>query len=105
MIKRIWRGWTTPDNADAYEALLNTTIAPGIAARHIDGHASTEIYRRRDPDTDEVEFVTIMTFDSWESIEAFAGGDGRGSVVPDAARALLTRFDEHSAHYDLRGSH
>ena len=49
--------------------------------------------------------MTIMTFDDWQAVETFAGGDGRGSVVPDAARALLVRFDDHSAHYELRGSH
>ena len=52
MIKRIWRGWTSVDNADEYEQLLNTTIVPGITARCIAGHRGTEILRERDPEGD-----------------------------------------------------
>ena len=53
----------------------------------------------------EVRFVTVMTFDDWEAVRGFAGGDGRGSVVPPQARALLSRFDEHSAHFEVVGDH
>jgi hypothetical protein len=105
MIKRIWRGWTSVDNADEYEQLLNTTIVPGITARRIAGHRGTEILRERDPDGTEVQFVTIMTFEDWDAVREFAGGDGHGSVVPPQARALLSRFDEHSAHFDVAGDH
>ena len=105
MIKRIWRGWTSVENADAYERLLNTTVVPGITARHIAGLRGTEVLRDRDPEGAEVQFVTIMTFDDWEAVREFAGGDGHGSVVPPQARALLSRFDEHSAHFDVVGHH
>ena len=105
MIKRIWRGWTSVENADAYERLLNTTVVPGITARHIAGHRGTEVLRGRDPEGAEVQFVTIMTFDDWAAVREFAGGDGHGSVVPPQARALLSRFDEHSAHFDVVGDH
>ena len=105
MIKRVWRGWASMANADEYEHLLNTTIVPGITARRIAGHRGTEILRERDPEGTEVQFVTIMTFASWEAVREFAGGDGRGSVVPARARALLSRFDEHSAHFDVVGDH
>jgi len=33
MIGRIWHGWTTPANADAYEALLKSEIFVGIRDR------------------------------------------------------------------------
>ena len=105
MIKRIWRGWTSVDNADDYEQLLNTMIVPGITARRIAGHLGTEILRERNPEAAEVQFVTIMTFDGWDAVREFAGGDGHGSVVPAQARALLSRFDEHSAHFDVAGDH
>ncbi|MAT04286.1 MAG: antibiotic biosynthesis monooxygenase [Acidimicrobiaceae bacterium] len=100
-VVRIWRGWTTPDNADTYEALLTTTIVPGIASRRIPGHRSTEILRlgSSDSESGEVEFMTIMTFDDWNAVVEFAGGDGTPSVVPHAARAVLSRFDEYSRHY------
>ncbi len=105
MIKRIWRGWTSPENADAYEQLLNTTIVPGITSRRIAGHRGTEILRERDPSGTEVQFVTIMTFDGWDAVREFAGGDGHDSVVPPQARALLSRFDTHSAHFHVAGDH
>ena len=105
MFKRIWRGWASVDNADEYEQLLNTTIVHGITARRIAGHLGTEILRERHPEGAEVQFVTIMTFDGWDAVRKFAGGDGRGSVVPPQARALLSRFDEHSAHFDVVGEH
>lgn len=43
-----------------------------------------------------------MTFDDWPAVERFAGQDAAASVVPPAARALLTRYDERSQHYELR---
>lgn len=105
MIKRVWRGWTSVDSADEYQRLLDTTIVPGITARRIAGHRGTEILRERDPSGSEVEFMTIMTFDDWDAVREFAGGDGHGSVVPAQARALLSRFDEHSAHFDVVADH
>ena len=100
MICRIWHGWTTPGDADAYEHLLRTEIFRGIAARGIPGYRGIELLRRETGDT--VEFVTLMWFDSLESVRAFAGADYEVAVVPPAARALLQRFDARSAHYEVR---
>ncbi len=99
MIARIWHGWTTPGNADAYERLLREEILPGIAER--DGCLGAHLLRRRpDESGEEVEFVTITWFDSMEAVRAFSHDGARGAVVPPAARAVLKRFDERSAHYD-----
>ncbi|MFW6088715.1 MAG: antibiotic biosynthesis monooxygenase [Gemmatimonadota bacterium] len=100
MIKRIWHGWTTPPNADRYEALLREEIFPGIADRGIDGYRGLELLRREDGD--EVEFVTIMSFDSMAAVVEFAGRDHEASYVPPKARAVLSRFDERSQHYEVR---
>jgi len=100
MICRIWRGWTTPANADAYERLLRTEIFHGIAERRIPGYHGIELLRR--PADGSVEFVTLMWFDSLEAVRAFAGADYETAVVPPAARALLQRFDARSAHYEVR---
>ena len=97
MISRIWHGWTTPANADAYEALLVTTIIPSITARKIRGYAGIRVDRRNAGD--EVEFVTTMFFDSQDAIREFAGPTSFESVVPPSARALLAHFDAHSTHY------
>jgi antibiotic biosynthesis monooxygenase (ABM) superfamily enzyme len=102
MIVRLWRGWTTPANADAYERLLREEIFRGIALREIAGYRGIELLRR--PAGGEVEFVTIMRFDSLDAVRAFAGADYEVAVVPPAARELLSRFDARSAHYELRES-
>ena len=98
MIIRIWHGWTAPQNADAYEALLENRVIPSIEARGIDGLEGPFVIRRAVGD--EVEFVAVMTFRDERAVTEFGGADG-ASVVPPAARELLTRFDDHSAHYDL----
>ena len=100
MICRIWHGWTSPANADAYERLLRTEIFHSIAARGIRGYQGIELLRR--PAADSVEFVKLMWFESLDAVRAFAGPDYEVAIVPPAARALLERFDGRSAHYEVR---
>jgi hypothetical protein len=100
MICRVWHGWTSPANADAYEALLRTEIFRGIAGRGIAGFRGIELLRR--DETDAVEFATLMWFDSLDDVRSFAGEHYATAVVPPKARALLQRFDAESAHYDVR---
>jgi antibiotic biosynthesis monooxygenase (ABM) superfamily enzyme len=100
MISRIWHGWTTPENADRYESLLKTEIFPGILARKIAGFRRIELLRR--VLEREVEFITVMRFESWESVKEFAGDHLDHAVVPPKARALLARFDDRSQHYEVR---
>jgi heme-degrading monooxygenase HmoA len=101
MIARLWRGWTTPANADAYERLLREEIFPGIAAKHVPGYRSIQLLRRP-VSAEETEFVTIMRFDSMEAVKQFAGDDYERAYVPARARELLSRFDERSHHYQIR---
>ena len=97
-IKRVWHGWTTPGNADAYQQLLHDEIFPGIEAKNIPGYQRIELFRR---DLEgEVEFVTIMTFDSLQNVIDFQGGDYTRCYVPDAAQKVLKRWDQYSTHYD-----
>jgi antibiotic biosynthesis monooxygenase (ABM) superfamily enzyme len=98
MIVRIWRGWTTPANAAAYENILRDEVFPGIRARGIAGFRDITLGRR--DLGDEVEFVTIMRFDSIADVIAFAGEEYTKAVVPPHARAVLSRFDAESAHYE-----
>ncbi len=98
-IKRIWHGWTTPENADTYESLLREEVSVGIEAMKIGGLRRFEMLRRALPD--EVEFVTIMEFDDIAAVKSFVGEDYEQCYVPAAARAVLKRFDQRSAHYDL----
>jgi len=102
MISRVWRGWTTPANADAYEALLLGTILPGIRARATAGYLGVRVDRREIRLAEaEVEFVTTMLFESLDDVVAFAGEAYATAVVPATARALLRRFDPESAHYQV----
>lgn len=100
MIGRIWYGWTAPENADAYESLLENEIFKGIENRRIPGYQGIQLFRRSLGE--EVEFVTVMWFDSLEAVRAFAGEDHELAVVPPAARALLARFNERAHHYEIR---
>ena len=100
MISRIWHGWTTPGNADKYEALLKDEIFVGIQSRQVQGFKGIQLLRREV--AQEIEFVTIMLFDSLDSIREFAGEDYEVAVVPEKARAVLSRYDERSQHYEIR---
>ncbi len=100
MIGRIWHGWTTPANADTYEALLKEEIFAGIVGRRIPGFRSIQLMRRQAGA--EVEFVTFMLFDSLDAVREFAGADYEAAVVPPKARAVLARFDARSQHYEIR---
>lgn len=99
MICRLWRGWTTPGDADAYEAVVRGEVIPGIEARRIPGFQHIDLMRREAGH--EVEFVTLMWFDDLDAIKAFMGEEYDLAHVPDAAQAVLARFDERSAHYEV----
>ena len=68
-ITRMWRGWTAPENADAYERFLLEELFPSM--REIPGFRGADVLRRRDGD--EVAFVTLTRFDSLDAVRAFAG--------------------------------
>jgi hypothetical protein len=91
MIGRIWHGYTTLINADAYEELLKSEIFSSIRGRNILGFQEIQLFRRNLER--EVEFITIMWFDSIEAVRVFAGANYQAAVVPPKARALLSHFD------------
>jgi len=100
MICRIWHGWTTHQNADSYETLLKEEIFLGILNRRISGFKGIQLLRRQVEE--ETEFITLMTFDSLESVREFAGQEYEQAIVPEKARALLSRFDQRSKHYEIK---
>ncbi len=100
MIVRVWHGWTSLARADAYETLLREEIFLGIRNRRIAGFRGIQLLRRTV--SAEVEFVTIMTFDSLDAVREFAGQDYELAVVPPKAQALLSRYDQRSQHYQVR---
>ena len=99
MICRVWRGWTTKDNADAYERVVRGEVIPGIEARRISGFRSIDLVRReRDHD---VEFMTLMWFYTIDSVKAFMGADYETAHVPQQAQAVLADFEKRSVHYEV----
>ena len=99
MIARIWHGWTLPENADEYEAMIKEEIFAGIRSREIRGLIDLRLLRR---DIDgEAEFITIMNFHSMEAVREFAGEDYERSVVYPDAKRLFTRYDDRSQHYEV----
>ena len=99
MIARIWHGWTKSADAKAYEDMLRDEIFPSIAARNIKGYGGAELFIHQD--ADEVEFVTLLRFDSMDAVKDFAGSDEGKPVIYPKAEALITRMDEHSRHYRI----
>ena len=96
---RLWRGWTTPENAGAYERTVRTEVIPAIEARKIPGFQHIDLMKR--DLGNEVEFLTCMWFDSIDSIKAFTGEDYAVSHVPAATQAVLSRFDAWAAHFEV----
>ena len=99
MICRLWCGWTTPENADSYERIVRGEVIPGIEARKIPGFRHIDLMKRNCGN--EIEFQTLMWFDSLDSIKAFMGEDYSVSHVPPNARAVLSRFDGRAAHFEV----
>ncbi|MCD1647267.1 antibiotic biosynthesis monooxygenase family protein [Marinobacter adhaerens] len=98
-IKRIWHGWTTLENANHYERLLDSEVFPGIEAKAIPGYLGIELLRRNLDQ--EVEFITVMTFESLDDVKAFQGEDYSRAYIPARARDLLKRWDDASSHYEV----
>ena len=99
MIARIWHGWTKPVDAPVYEQMLRNEIFPGIARRNIPGYHGAELFIREDGD--EVEFVTLLRFESMAAVKEFAGADEGRPVIYPKAEPLLVRMDERSQHYRI----
>lgn len=99
MIARIWHGYATPENADTYFKILTTEVIPGIADMKLPGYRSIQVLRRKL--RGEIEFITIMWFNSLENIKSFTGEDYEVAHVPASAREVLKRFDARSQHYEV----
>jgi len=102
MIARVWHGYTKLDHADAYEAQLKPELLPGIGEKQ--GYKGSYLLRRELGD--EVEFITILLFDSLDAIKAAAGHeDYEAAIIPEERRQHLAHFDAVSAHYEVKATH
>lgn len=98
MIARLWRGWTAPAAADAYEQFVRTVVLSELQAHA--GYLGGYVLRRDGPD--EVEFQTLFLFVSDDAVHSFAGPEADVARVPSEARALLSHYDETVTHYLVR---
>ncbi|SRR6266511_5172512 len=88
MVARIWRGWTSTEDADAYVEYLEQTGIP--AYRATPGNRGAFILPRADGE--RVEFLTLSFWDSLDSIKAFAGEPvDRAVFYPEDDRFLVDR--------------
>lgn len=100
-VARIWRGWTSIENADAYQAVAENEVFPAIIERGIPGLVSAQVMRSDDAVDGEVEFTTIIWFDTLDSVKGFMGENYRQAHIPDNARAVLKRFESEAKHLHL----
>jgi len=98
VIARIWKGWTTHDNARAYEELFKNTVLPKVT-QAVDGYISANLLRRETEDN--VEFTTIFWFQSLEAVKRFAGPNFEQAVVPEQVKALMSHYKEIVHHHDV----
>ena len=97
MIARVWRGYAKPEHADSYEAMLKPELLPGIST--VEGYKGSYLLRRMAGG--EVEFITIILWDSIDAVKKVAGPDYETAVIPQERRQYLSRFDDKAAHYDI----
>ena len=98
MIARVWKGWTTPENADAYERLLREVVYPEL--RGIKGHLGGYILRK---DSEiESEFIALNLFESLDAVKAFAGPEYDVPVFEPEARRLLAKVEPLAHHFDVK---
>jgi len=98
MIARVWRGWTSIENADTYERLLREQVLPSL--KQIDGYRGGYILRQEG--NDEVEFVVMNLFESLEAVRAFAGPEYTIPVFEPEARQLLSKVEPIARHYEVK---
>jgi heme-degrading monooxygenase HmoA len=97
VVARIWHGYTKPEHADAYESMLKPELLPGISKAK--GYEGSYLLRREAGA--EVEFITVMLWDSIDAIRASAGPDYETAVIPEERRKYLSRHDAKAAHYEI----
>jgi heme-degrading monooxygenase HmoA len=97
-IVRIWGGFGTAAGVERYcREHFPNSVLPHL--RSIDGFIEVKVMTRKG--RDETEVVVATTWESIDSVKAFAGNDYQKAVVEPVVRELLNRFDERVAHFTV----
>ena len=100
MICRMWRGWTAPDHADAYERYLTGELFPRLQTE-LTGQGYRGYHLLRLEKASETEFVTLVWFESLAAVQSFAGANYERPVISEKARGWLAHYAERCEHYEL----
>ena len=97
MIARLWRGWAHPDQADEYQRHYEDEVSVHLTGVH--GFRGARLLRK--VEGDEVAFISIAFFTSMQAVRGFAGSHPEQAVVEEAARRILSRWDEQVTHHEV----
>ena len=101
-VARIWRGWTSLEDAEKLEHILRKEAIPSIEVNKPSGLKGIELLTMNIGN--EVMFTTIMYFDTIESIKAFAGNDYSKAHIDPAVRPMLKKYDQIVEHHIVKES-
>jgi hypothetical protein len=100
MICRVWHGWTMASQADAYDHYLRNELFPRVE-RELGEAGYRGFHVMRLERESEVEFVTLVWFESLDAVRSFAGRSYEVPVLSTKARSLLSHYDERVEHFEL----
>ena len=93
----MWRSTARREMSDAYLGYFRET---GLREyRATPGNRSVTVLQR--PVNDGIEWLIVTTWDTWDAIRAFAGGEpDRAVFYPDDARYFVA-LDDRVEHYEV----
>jgi heme-degrading monooxygenase HmoA len=97
MIARTWRGWASASAADRYQRHYETEVVTHL--RETPGFRGARLLRH--DDGAQVVFTSVTFFAGMDDVRAFAGDDPGRAVVEEAARRVLTRWDDRVTHHEV----
>ena len=100
MICRIWHGWTSHDDADAFENVLKSEVIAPLHAKGVAGFHGVQTLRLAL--LGQTEFINMAWFDDMDAVRQLAGEQYEQPILTENARALLRRSDRTTQHNEVR---
>jgi heme-degrading monooxygenase HmoA len=99
MIIRMWHGRVRHNDAHAYREFLKQRAIPDYQS--VEGNIDVRILERREEDA--THFITMTTWESLDSIKAFAGDDLERAKYYPEDKGFLLEFEPNVVHYEVVG--